>query len=61
MRKRLRGALARRWRSWWRRMVGPVHAVKEADEQARRWAEQRSRFWRELREGQREARARLPS
>jgi len=63
MRKRLRQALARRWRSLWRRagrlrdVLGPIAAKIEGDEEARRWAEKRARFWAELREGQREAEA----
>jgi len=61
MRKRFSRALARRWRWWWGRIVGPTQAKKEADAQARHWEEERGRFWRELREGQREARARYPS
>ncbi len=62
MRQRLRRMLARHWQ-WWRRagglrgVLGPIAAKKEVNDEARHWAEERSRFWAELREGQREAEA----
>ena len=61
MLKRMRRALARRWRRLWRRerrwrgVLGPITAKKERSEDGSRWAEARARFWAELHEGQREA------
>jgi len=54
MHSRLRQALARSWRSLWRREADPSAANKE---QGERWAEARARFWAELHAGQREAEA----
>jgi hypothetical protein len=42
------------WRRWWRRPVS-VAATESSDEDGSRWYARRARFWRELRDGQREA------
>ena len=39
----------------WGGSLGGIAAMREHDEDARRWAEERSRFWTELRRGEREA------
>jgi len=56
MRERLRQALARCSRWWWQREGGGA-AKRDPDAEDSRWPEARARFWRELREGQREAEA----
>jgi hypothetical protein len=59
MPNRLREALARLWTSLWRRR-GPIAVKTEHDGESRRWAEARAHFWREFREGQREADRSVP-
>ena len=56
--RRLRHVLARQWRGMWAGSLRhPATQQRDHDEEARRWAEARSRFWTELREGEREAEA----
>jgi len=56
MQNRLREALGRLWTSVWRRR-GPIAVKTEPDREGGGLAEVRGRFWREFREGQREAEA----
>ena len=53
--RRLCQVLARQWRRMRGGSLGGVAAKRAHDEDARRWAEARSRFWTELRQGEREA------
>jgi hypothetical protein len=58
--RRLWQVLARQWRRMWGGSRGGITAKRDHDTDARRWAEARSRFWTELREGEREAEAQRP-
>jgi len=58
--RRLCQVLARHWRRMWGGSLGGIAAKRGHDADARRWAEARSRFWTELREGEREAEAQRP-
>ena len=49
-------ALRRLWTTFWERL-SPADVDPEPDERDRRWAADRSRFWTEFREGQRDAEA----
>ena len=53
--RRLGQVLARHWRRMWGGSLGGIAAKRDHDEDARRWAEARSRFWTEPRRGEREA------
>jgi len=56
MQNRLREVLGFVWTSLWRRR-GPIVVKTEHEEEDGGWPEARARFWREFREGQREAEA----
>jgi hypothetical protein len=58
--RRLCQVLARHWRRLWGGALGGIAAKRHDDAEARRWAAARSRFWTELREGEREAEAQRP-
>ena len=49
--------LARQWRRMWAGSLRHPAIQRDHDEEARRWAEARDRFWTDLRQGEREAEA----
>jgi hypothetical protein len=55
--RRLRHLLAGQWRRMWAGSLRPPATQRDDDEEARRWAEARARFWTDLRQGEREAEA----
>jgi hypothetical protein len=55
--RRLRHVLARQWRRMWAGSLRHPATQRNHDEEARRWAEARDRFWTDLRQGEREAEA----
>jgi hypothetical protein len=57
--RRLWQVLAHQWRRMWG-SLGGIAAKRDHNADARRWADARSRFWTELREGEREAEAQRP-
>ena len=49
--------LARQWRRMWAGSLRHPAIQRDHDEEARRWAEARARFWTDLRQAEREAEA----